>query len=150
MPMSTPEKLEELRNLEIKLRSRYSRLFMFFLIITILLIILIVIVAIGIIFLGLGNNWALMSFEDWMVSLSSLIVIFIFLEFVFYLHYHFLRKNLMGLEKPQPEFIDGKKVYAYTFPRGVEGGVYSKTYIEIDHQSILRLRNLMIPPEELW
>ena len=148
--MSTPEKLEELRNLEFKLRNRYSRLFRFFLIITILLIILIGIVAIGIIFLGLGNKWILISFEGWMVTLSSLIVIFIFFELIFYLHYHFIRRELRELEKPQPEFIDGKKIYAYTFPSGVEGGIYSKTYIEIDNQSILRLRNLMIPPEELW
>jgi len=148
--MTTPENLEELRNSEIKLRNRYSRLFMFFLFITILLIILIVIVVIGIIFLGLGINWALLSFEGWILTLSSLIVIFIFLELILYLHYHFIRKKLQELEKPQLEFIDGKKIYAYTFPTGIEGGVYSKTYIEIDHQSILRLRNLMIPPEELW
>ena len=150
MPMSTSEKLEELRNTEIKLRNRYSKLFMFFLIITIIIIILIAIVAIGIIFLGLGNKWILMSFEGWMVTLSSLIVIFIFFELIFYLHYHIIRRDIRKLEKPQPEFIDGKKVLAYTFPKGVEGGVYSKTYIEIDHQSVLRLRNLMIPPEELW
>jgi len=150
MSMPTPEKFVEMHNLEIKLRNRYFRLFMFFLFITIILIILIVIVAIGIVFLGLGNNWALMSFEGWIGTLSWLMIIFIFLEFVLYFHYHFLRKNLLELEKPQPEFIDGKKVYAYTFPIGVDGGVYSKTYIEIDNQTILRLRNLMIPPEELW
>ena len=54
------------------------------------------------------------------------------------------------MEKPKPEYIDGKIVVDITFPRGTDGGVYSKTYIEIDESSILRLKNLMIPPNELW
>ena len=147
--MTTPEKITNLSNLETKLSSRYFMLFRLFLIITILLIILVVIIAIGIIFLGLGYNWILLGFEGWIVALSLLIGLFIFLEFIFYLHYYFFRKKRQIIEKPKEEYIDGKKVYSITFPKGLDGGVYSKTYIEIDNQSILRLKYLIIPPEEL-
>ncbi len=148
--MTTPEKLAELRNLERKLSARCFWLFRLFLIITILLIFLIVISAIGIIFLGLGTNWILFSFEGWMVGLSTLIGLFIFLEIIFYLHFFLLRRKRLKIGKPKLEFIDGKKVIDITFPRGTDGGIYSKTYIEIDNQKVLRLKNLMIPPDELW
>lgn len=148
--MSSQEKLEELGNLGTKLRSRYLMLFRLFIIITILLIILIIISAIGIVFLGLGTNWIIFRFEGWIIGLSLLIGLFIFLEIVFYLHFYLIRRKKINLETPKPEFINGKKVYDIIFPRGTDGGVYSKTYIEIDNQSILRIKNLMIPPDELW
>ena len=148
--MTTPEKLAEMRNLENKFSSKYLRFFRLFLFITILLIILLVISAIGIIFLGLGINWFLFSFDGWLVGLSLLIGLFILLEIIFYLHTFLLRRKRIKLGKPTPEFIDGKKVLEITFPRGTDGGIYSKTYIEIDNNNILRLKNLMIPPDELW
>ena len=148
--MSSQEKLAELDNLEIKLRSRYLRLFRLFIIITILIIILIVISAIGIVFLGLGTNWIIFRFEGWIIGLSLLIGLFILLEIIFYLHFFLVRRKKINIEKPKPEYINGKKVYDITFPRGTDGGIYSKTYIEIDNQSILRIKNLMIPPDELW
>ena len=85
-----------------------------------------------------------------MVGLSALIGLFIFLEIIFYLHLFLLRRKRLKIGKPKPDFIDGKKVIDITFPSGTDGGIYSKTYIEIDNQSILRLKNLMIPPNELW
>jgi len=148
--MENQEKLSELYNLETKFSSRYLKLFRLFLIISILLIILIVISSIGIIFLGLGTNWVLFGFESWIVGLILLIGLFIFLDIIFYLHIMLLRRKRIKILKPKPEFIDGKKVYDITFPEGTEGGVYSKTYIEIDSNSILRLKYLMIPPDELW
>jgi len=48
------------------------------------------------------------------------------------------------------EYINGKKIHIYTSPKGTEGGIFSKTYIEIDEHNLLRLRTLMIPPGELW
>lgn len=148
--MSSQDKLEELGNLETKLSSRYLMLFRLFIIVIILLIILIVISAIGIIFLGLGTNWIIFRFEGWIIGLSLLIGLFIFLEMIFYLHFFLIRRKKINLEKPKPEYINGKKVYDITFPRGTDGGVYSKTYIEIDNQNILRIKNLMIPPDELF
>ncbi len=37
-----------------------------------------------------------------------------------------------------------------TYPEGVEGGIFSKTYVGIDEHNVLRLRTLMVPPDELW
>ena len=63
-------------------------------------------------------------------------------------------KNITDIESrvkwPNDLLIDGKKVYIFTFPKGAEGGVFSKTYIEIDKKNILRLRSLIVPPDELW
>ena len=147
--MTASENVAELRKLEMKLSLKYLRLFSLFLIITILLIILIVLSAIGIIFLGLGTNWILISFEDWMVGLSVLLGIFILLEIILFIHYSLVRKKRLKIEKPTDEFIEGKKVFDMTFPKDTDGGVYSKTYIEIDNNSILRLKYQMIPPEEI-
>ena len=49
-----------------------------------------------------------------------------------------------------PEFIDGKYIHVFTYPKAMEGGIFSKTYIEIDTENVLRLRTLIIPPNELW
>jgi hypothetical protein len=50
----------------------------------------------------------------------------------------------------KPEFIDGKYVHVFTYPKGIEGGIFSKTYIEIDTENVLRLRILIASPNELW
>ena len=147
--MTEADNVVEMRKLEMKLSLKYLRLFSIFLIITVLLIILIVLSAIGIIFLGLGTNWILISFEDWMVGLSVLLGIFILLEIILFIHYSLVRRKRLKIEKPTDEFIEGKKVYDITVPKDTDGGVYSKTYIEIDNYGILRLKYLMIPPEEL-
>ena len=42
------------------------------------------------------------------------------------------------------------KGFIFLLILGVEGGIFSKTYIEIDNKNVLRLRTLIIPPEELW
>jgi len=79
-----------------------------------------------------------------------LIVIFIILELFFYFSLSGVQNKIKGLERPKPEFVDSKKIYAFTLPKAAEGGVFSKTYIEIDEHSTLRLRTLIIPPEEIW
>jgi len=48
------------------------------------------------------------------------------------------------------EYLDGKKVYEYTFPKNKKGGIFSKTYVQIDNNTLLRIRNQMIPSESLW
>ena len=140
----------ELRGLEDKLVGKYSRLTKLFLVITILLILLIAVAFLGIAGFGYGYNWMLVSLEGWIIIVSVLIAIFIILELLFYSRFSALKNKIKELEKPKPEFVDNKKIYAYTIPKGVEGGVFSKTYIEIDEHSALRLRTLIIPPEEIW
>jgi hypothetical protein len=80
----------------------------------------------------------------------ALIAIFILFDLVLYKR--FLSTSFKGKTsiKSHADFIDGKKVINFSYPKGMEGGIFSKTYIQIDDKSILRLRTLMIPPDELW
>ena len=140
----------ELRNAENKLRRRYSPLSKLFILITILFTIFVIVVFLGIYSLGYGHNWAILNLDAWIIVLCTLLGFFIILELIFYFHFSSIKNKRIELEKPWKEFIDGKRVYAFTYPEGKEGGIFSKTYIEIDNTSVLRLRNLIIPAEELW
>jgi hypothetical protein len=148
--MTSSEKLAQMKSFENKISARYLKFFKLFLIITIILIFIVILSVIGIVFLGLGINWILFSFDGWIAGLSVLIGLFIILDILFYLHFYFSRRKRQKLGKPKPEYIDGKKVIEITFPKETDGGIFSKTLIEIDNQNILRLKSLMIPPEELW
>ena len=147
--MTESEIQVELRNFEAKLQYRYSLVSKLFVLIAILLIALVLVVFLGIIVYENGYNWAGLSLEGWILGVCSIISIFIILEFALYYHYNSVKNKRIDLEKPKPEFIDGRRIYVYTFPEGVEGGIFSKTYIELDNHSVLRLRILMIPPHEL-
>ena len=148
--MSMPQIQTEMRNMENKLLGKYSFWSKLFILIIILLIILLSIVFLGVYIFGYGYNWALFSLDAWIIITSSLCVIFILLELFFYYNFSSKVAKRIELERPKPEFIDGKKVYIFTFPKGAEGGVFSKTYIEIDKKNILRVRSLIVPPDELW
>jgi hypothetical protein len=65
------------------------------------------------------------------------------------LAFNSVKNKRIELEKSKPEFIDGRRIFVYTFPEGVEGGIFSKTYIELDKHNVIRLRILMISPHEL-
>lgn len=148
--MLKPQIETELRSIEDKLRNRYSLLSKLFILIAILFTIFVVIVFLGITYLGYGYNWAGISLEGWIIALCSLFGAFIILGLIFYFHFSSAKTKRIDAEKPKIEFINGKRVHVFTFPKGKEGGIFSKTYIEIDKNSVLRLRSLMIPPEELW
>ena len=142
--------IEEISKVEDKLKARYSTLSKVFVAISIFFIIWLVVIVLGIYLLGQGYNWALLSLEGWIYVLCALIGFFVVLEIIFYLHYNGVKKRRLDAEKPEPEFTQGKRLYVYTHPKGAEGGIYSKTYIKIDENSVLRLRNLMVSPQELW
>ena len=136
--------------IESKLRRRYSRMFKIFLVIAFLSIIWIVIVALGVFIWEKGPTWALFTLEKWIYAWVGLALIFIVLELIFYFHYIRVRNRRLEEYKPKAEFYHGKRLYVFTHPKGMEGGIFSKTYIHIDKNNVLRLRTLMIPPGELW
>lgn len=142
--------IRELQKIEDKLRVRYSKLSKIFPIITVLFIIWIIFVALGVFLFELEYNWALLSLENWVYACCILIGFFVILELVLYFHYTATKGKKLKKEKPRPEFIHGKRLYVYTYPAGAEGGIYSKTYVNIDENHVLRLRALMVPPDELW
>lgn len=147
--MSETQTKVELRNIEDKLTGRYTLVSKLILFIAILFIICVFIVFMGIALLGYGHNWALLGLEGWIILSCALFGVFIILELFFYYHFSSVRNKIIELETPKPEFINGKRVYIFTYPKRKEGGVFSKTYIDIDEKNVLRLRTLMIPPEEL-
>jgi hypothetical protein len=147
--MTNAQIVAKLRGEEEILSTRYSKLSKLFIFLSLFLLIWIIILFIGIVF-EYGHTWAALSFNGWILFVSILFVIFIILELVFYFHFSSVFEKRIKLEKPKPEFINGKKVYIFTYPEGMDGGIFSKTYIQIDENTVLRLRNLMIPPEDLW
>jgi len=148
--MSKPQIQIELRKKESRLLQKYLFWSKLFILIIIILTILLSIVFLGIYIFGYGHNWALLPLDTWIIIIGLLCGIFILLEIIFYYHFSSERAKRIELEKPKPEFIDGKKVHVFTYPKDAEGGVFSKTYIEIDKKNILRLRSLIVPPDELW
>ena len=148
--MSEKQIQVEMRLYEDKLRTKYSLLIKLFLLISLLLLLAVVIVFLGIAYFETGYNWAGLNFDGWNILASGFFVFFLILILFFYTHFSSVRKRIIELEKPKPEFIDGKLVHVYTIPAGKEGGLFSKTYIQIDEHNVLRLRTLMIPPEEVW
>jgi len=147
--MTESEIQVDLRNFEAKLQDKYSKISKLFVFITILLIVLILVIFLGILVYENAYNWAGLSLEGWIFGVCLIIGIFIILELILYFHYNSVKNKRIELEKPKPEFIDGRRIFIYTYPKGVQGGIFSKTYIEIDGHSVLRLRILMIPPNEL-
>jgi hypothetical protein len=121
-----------------------SKLLFLFIIIYSLWIALLII---GIYYLQLGEKWAILPLEQWILSAIVLISIAICLEIILVLY--FVLSNKKQLKK-QPTLLDGKLVHNYTIPIDAKGGIFSKTYILIDEKRILNLRYQMIPPSDLW
>ena len=135
---------------EDNLRVRYSKLTKFLLFITFLLILLVVAIGLGIGIFEMKPDWALFILDVWMYIMAALLGIFVLLGIIVYLHYSIIRRRRLIEERPKPEFIDGKRLYIYTYPGSANGGIFSKTQIEIDDHTLLRIRGLMISPGEVW
>ncbi len=48
------------------------------------------------------------------------------------------------------EMKEGKRVYDFTVPKDVKGGLFSKTYIALDEETVLRVRHQIVPSKTLW
>jgi hypothetical protein len=148
--MSEVQNNFEMRRFEFKLQRRYTRLSVLFLLLGIILFFWVIMVYLGILFWDYGHNWAGLTLEQWVIVASIIIAVFIIIELIFYKLFLSSRYIAKAADKPGPNLIDGKRVVNYTYPQGIEGGIFSKTYLHIDDKTTLRLRTLMIPPEDLW
>jgi hypothetical protein len=132
-------------------KQRLLKASKFFFLITILYSLWIAVLIMGVYFLKLGNKWAILTMEQWILSAIALISIAIGLEVVLLLQYILSRKKqLQPKKQKQQEYIQGKQVNNFTIPVDAEGGIFSKTYILIDENRVLNLRYQMIPPNDLW
>jgi hypothetical protein len=127
-----------------------------FLIITVVLVMWIIIILSGPLVGVLETNWAGLSPSLWMISISIFIGVFIIIDIILYATPYFFitqSSNLVSMdpvEFPEVEYRKGKQVYEFTYPVGSKGGIFSKTYILIDNNNILRIRNQMIKNEDAW
>ena len=126
-----------------------------FLIITVVFIMWIVILLSGPLFGVLEPDWAGLSSSLWMILISVLIGAFIVIDIILYATPLISKEKQMNVqmepvEFPEIEKRNGKTVYEYTYPNGIKGGVFSKTYVVIDDRTVIRIRNKMIPKEKIW
>ncbi|MEF8880088.1 MAG: hypothetical protein V5A64_06850 [Candidatus Thermoplasmatota archaeon] len=96
-----------------------------------------------------GPNWLFFPIEIWLYFLVSLLVLFAVLELVFFQRYKSSISTVRDDRREKPRYIDGRRVYVYTFPKGAKGGVFSKTFIPIDENSVLLLRCRMVHPDKI-
>ena len=125
-----------------------------FLVITVVLIMWIVIVLSGPLFGVFEPDWAGLSPSLWLMMVSILIGVFIVIDIILYATPHFFVDQTIldfkSVELSEIENRNGKQVHEFTYPVGLKGGVFSKTYVQIEQNKILRIRNLMIKKEEIW
>jgi len=135
-----------------KQKKRMLKASKIFFLLTILYSLWIAVVILGMYYLGLGPNWALLTTEQWILSAIFLLSIAIGLEIILLLQYTLSHRKRLEPEEPKKhkEYIQGKQVHNYTIPINAKGGIFSKTYILIDEDKVLNLRYQMIPPNELW
>ena len=141
---------EKKRNKNITSKKiNYYHLTRLFFIISIILIFWFFIVVFGS-SVGMGYNWALFDIEMW--SYIVIVVLFLLIIIDIIILFPLIKKKNgqdTSFQESMEESIDGKKIIVFTNPENAKGGIFSKTYITIDDTSVLRLRELMIPPEDL-
>jgi len=132
------------------LKQRYLKISKIILLLAVIYLSWIIIHILSVYFLGLGNKWAILTMDQWILSSIFVFSICLGLVFVFILHWFIAKKRRLQKEKPKPEYYKGKRLYTYTHPEEGEGGLFSKTFVPIDENTIISLRYQMIPPKELW
>jgi len=91
-----------------------------FLIISIVLLMWIVIVLSGISILELDPTWAGLSLSTWLIVISVLFGVFIIIDILMYISPSlFTKQDIQEFTSTDQsvEYLDGKKVYEYTFPK---------------------------------
>lgn len=148
--------MEELKNQDEfiepgnNIHKKYSHLTKIIFVIGMVVVLWAGIVFSGILFWGYTYDWAGLNLDTWLLVASIIISVLIIFELALYFKYSNIKDKKVEIEKSKPEFINGRKVHAFTYPQGIEGGVFSKTYVEMDDHNVLRLRALMAHPSELW
>ncbi len=130
--------------------SIYLLLPKIFALISFLLLLIVIIIGIGTISLDMGPNWAILNFESWAIIWCVLTAVFIFFDIFIYLKIRYKGEIITEEKQQKEEILHGKKIFVYTHPENAEGGIFSKTYIPIDENSVLRLRELIVTAKELW
>lgn len=123
----------------------------FFFLITMIYSLWIVLLVMSVYFLQLEYKWAGLTIEQWILSAIILISLMLILYVLLLLHYMLLKnKHLHPEKQKESEYVQGKRIYRYTIPVDAKGGIFSKTFILIDENTVLNLRYQLIPSNDLW
>lgn len=122
-----------------------------FLILTIIFLLWIIIVITAPMILDVSPTWTGISASFWIIMISILIGVFIVVDILLYAYpTKDIAQKVDSIIKPKIEMMKGKRVYEYTFPEDTKGGMFSKTYVKLDDNSIIRIRYQMLTAENLW
>jgi len=125
-----------------------------FLILAVVFSMWIVLVLSGQMFLEYSSTWTGLSLSFWLLLISVLFGAFIVIDIIIYAHPRLLiHSDILSVDLPMSSSVaikDGKHIYEFTFPKNVKGGLFSKTYISIDEENVVRLRHQIISYEQLW
>lgn len=125
-----------------------------FLILAVIFCMLIFIVFSGQIFLEYSSTWTGLSLSMWLLLISIIFGIFIIIDIILYAYPKpIIYSEITSENQPISSLVEvknGKQIYEFTFPKDVKGGLFSKTFISIDENTVLRLRHQIISEEQLW
>jgi len=141
--------VEEFNLREDILKTKYLRLSKILLILAMFYFIWIIIIIISVYFLGI-YRLAFLTMDQWIISGIGLIGMFFVLNVIFILHHYLVKRKRIESQKPKSLMFKGKKLHIFTFPINSKGGIFSKTYIQIDDNNIINFRFQMIQPNDLW
>jgi magnesium-transporting ATPase (P-type) len=140
---------EENRIHEGLLKGRYIRLSKIMVLFAIIYSIWIAIIIISVYFFGI-YKLAVLTMDQWILSGIGLIALFVVVNILFIMHYYLIKRSKRIPKKPKQMIYKGKKLHIFTLPQNSKGGIFSKTFITIDENTVLNLRFQMIQPNELW
>lgn len=126
-----------------------------FLILAVVFSMWIVLVLSGQMFLDYSSTWTGLSLSFWLILISVLFGAFIVIDIVIYAHPTLLTEMSSSVSSfttsSTPfEMKEGKRVYEYTAPKDAKGGLFSKTYVPIDEETVIRIRHQMVSAPILW
>jgi len=130
--------------------NTYLMISKIFALISFLFLLIVITIAIGTISLDMEPNWAVLNVESWAIIWCVLTAIFIFVDIFLYIKIRKKGEIITEQKQQREEILHGKKIVIYTHPENAEGGIFSKTYIPIDENSVLRLRELIVTAKDLW
>jgi len=125
-----------------------------FIIIVIVLLMWLLVVGSASLLLEFDPLWTGLSLGTWSLIISAFVGVFIIFDIILYMNTEPAVPQFQEFtpieEKAAVEYKEGKWVYEFTHPVGSKGGIYSKTYLQIDEGSIIRIRHQMFTADEIW
>ena len=137
-------------------KKRYQRWLKVFFIIAILYTVWVIVDIVGIYYYNMGYRWAYLTMEQWIMSGIILIAVLLIIELIFFVNSKTTKAPKQKPLQPQKHEViksqeyHGKKLYVFTYPRDVKGGIFSRTFIPLDDNTLLQVRTQMKPAEQLW